>query len=81
MPGPISDGFDPEWGSMENAHKIKVAIQDVYSKLSGILGQKSPLYILDLVREQNLTNKIKASLTEKEWRILRFTCERAEYSI
>jgi len=81
MPGPVSDSYDPEWGSSANAEEITNAIQNVYDKLSKILEQQKPLYILDLVRIHGLNKRIDATLTEKEWRILRFTCERAKESI
>jgi len=81
MPGPVSDRYDPEWGTGDNADEIREAIQEVYDKLSVVLGQSKPLYILDLVRVHGLNKRIDATLTEKEWRILRFACERAKESI
>lgn len=80
MPGPISSSYDPEWGSGENAQEIEDALGAVYERLSQILGHKQPIYILDLVR-QNLPEKTTATLTEKEWRLLRFAVERAKESI
>lgn len=81
MPGPVSDSYDPEWGTGDNADQIQEAIQKVYDKLSGILDGRPPMYILDLVRSNQLNKRINATLTEKEWRILRFACERAKESI
>ena len=81
MPGPVSDSYDAEWGTAANGDEIKDAIQAVYDKLSNILGHQPPLFILDLMQEKGLTRNITAGLTEKEWRILRFACERARDSI
>lgn len=81
MPGPVSDSYDPEWGTGANAGEIVDAIQAVYDKLSVILGNQPPLWILDLVRSESLNRIIEAKLTEREWRILRFACERAKDSI
>ncbi len=80
MPGPISDNYDPEWGTGENAGKIKEELWKVYKELSKILNHRNPKYILDLVNE-DLPNKIVADLTEKQWRMLRFAVERAMDSI
>ena len=81
MPGPVSDRYDPEWGTGDNGSQIENEIQKVYDKLSSILGNQEPIYILDLVKNQEMTEKLNASLTIKEWRILRFACERAKESI
>lgn len=80
MPGSISDSYDPEWGTLSNGAEIVCAIDNVYEKISNVLGGKPPIYILELVNMDN-GRIITASLTEKEWRILRFTCERAKESI
>ncbi len=80
MPGSVSDSYDPEWGVGDTAEKIETALQDVYSKVSNILKNKPPIYIGDLI-DADLPKKITATLTEKEWRLLRFACERAKGSI
>jgi hypothetical protein len=81
MPGPVSDAFDPEWSTSENAHNIRDALSKVYDKLSFVLGNRKPIYILELIDAENLNDEIAALLTEQEWRILRFACERAMDSI
>lgn len=80
MPGPISDSFDPEWGTTANGGEISDALEGMYDRLTGILSDRSPMYILDLVKA-NLSNPIPATLSEKEWRLLRFALERARESI
>lgn len=80
MPGPVSDSYDPEWSTSANAGEIDDALKEVYDRLSGILGHREPKYILDLVRD-DLPTPISATLSEKEWRLLRFAVERARESI
>jgi len=80
MPGPVSDSYDPEWSTAANADDIREALNNMYSRVSEILGNQEPIYILDLVRTE-LPEKITATLSEREWRILRFALERAEGSI
>jgi hypothetical protein len=86
MPGPVSDSYDPEWGTGYNGSLIKEALGRLYGRVSEILGNKPPIYILDLVDEDelecpSLPTPIAATLTEWEWRVLRFALERAKDSI
>jgi len=80
MPGPVSDSYDPEWGTREPAERIIEELNSVHAKVSEILGGKPPIYILDLIGDK-LPREISATLTEKEWRFLRFALERASESI
>ena len=80
MPGPVSDSYDPEWGSAANGGLIADALRSVYGHVTEILDGKPPKYILDLLRE-DLAGQIPATLTEKEWRVIRFALERADESI
>lgn len=80
MPGPVSDSYDPEWGTGDNAAKISSALTSVYGIVSGVLGLQKPVYIGDLVG-MDLPTPITATLTEKQWRIIRFALERARESI
>lgn len=80
MPGPVSDSYDPEWGTRANAGDIQEELSHVYNLVSDVLGGSKPIYILDLVQE-DLPNQLTATLTEKEWRIIRFALERASESV
>ena len=80
MPGPISDSYDPEWGSSSNVAEIVEILDEVYAKVANILGGQPPMFILDLVKA-DLPEPIDAILTTKEWRIIRFALERARDSI
>ena len=82
MPGPVSDSFDPEWGTTSNAEPIHDAISTLYDRVSGILGHREPMDIRKLaLQADELTQTIPATLTEWEWRIIRFSLERAGESI
>lgn len=80
MPGPVSDSYDPEFGTSYNCHLISEALGDVYGKISTVLGQKPPLYILELINNE-FPEPITATLSTKEWRLIRFALERARESL
>ena len=80
MPGPVSDSYDPEWGTSANAAEIDNSLEEVYDQLTGILDGKPPMEIGVLVDEY-LPTLISATLSEREWRLLRFAVERARDSI
>lgn len=81
MPGPVSDSYDPEFGTSSNADGVRSALDNMYNTVSHILKDKVPIYILDLVQEEGMMNSITAQLTEKEWRIIRFALERVRDSV
>ena len=80
MPGPVSDSYDPEWGTGERADAIRSALGWVYGDVSRILGNRPPMFVGDLV-EADLPAPITATLTERQWRLIRFALERAGESI
>jgi hypothetical protein len=82
MPGPISDAYDPEWGTRANAQAILEAIDTLHDRVTGVLGGREPIDIRKLAEQQDeLTTAINATLSEWEWRIIRFALERASDSI
>lgn len=82
MPGPVSDSYDPEWGTSRAAGDIKNAIESVYKTVSSILGDRDPVDIRNLAYEESKrSSQITARLSEWQWRIIRFSLERAEESI
>lgn len=80
MPGPVSDNYDPEWGTGDNAERIGDALQVAYDRVSEVLGNKKPMYILRLL-DVAFPRNIAATLNEKTWRVIRFALERARDSI
>ncbi len=81
MPGPMSDSYHPEFSTGANADAITGALREVYHRVTDILGKRPPLYILDVVNLVDCTMAANATLTEREWRLIRFAIERAIDSI
>lgn len=80
MPGSVSDAYDPEWGTAANGDAIRERLKGLHEDVSNIVGNVPPLFILDLLAA-DLPREINVTLTEKQWRIIRFALERAEESI
>lgn len=80
MPGPVSDSYDPEWGTGENKAAISSELEAVYRIVSSVVHERPPVYILNLVRA-DMPQPITATLTEKQWRMIRFAIERAGDSL
>ncbi len=81
MPGPVSDSYDPEFGTRANADSIAVEMRKMHREISRIMNDVPPLCILDLVASTDLDKEITATLTERQWRLLRFATERAAGSL
>lgn len=79
MPGPVSDSYDPEFSTAENAGRIREALAEAHKTLGNVIGGP-PLPILEVV-DGGHRGGIPATLDERTWRILRFACERAQDSI
>jgi hypothetical protein len=79
MPGPVSDSYDPEFSTGENARKIAEAVGMMHTKIGEHL-QSPPQYIVNVVLgDPGPVSSLE--LTEQQWRILRFACERALESL
>ena len=78
MPEPVSDSHDPEWCTSGN-RAVHEALQTMHGKLGTAIGSP-PRYILHVVRG-NDGKRTTLAFTEKQWRVLRFACERAMDSI
>lgn len=80
MPGPVSDSYDFEFGTSDNANDVREGLQSVVDQIGGLLGAKL-LNIVDIVRSESLQTKVTIELTEQELRIIRFGLNRAIASI
>ena len=77
MPGPVSDSYDPEFGTGANAADVGAAIRELSERLSkSVLRGKPVRYIVQVVHGLNGPDTA-AKLSEKEWRIIRFCLNRA----
>lgn len=80
MPGSISDSYDIEWGTAAKGDEIREQLAAVHRIVSAVLGHLPPIYIGDLVRDGDGA-AVSGTLSEKQWRIVRFALERAGESI
>jgi hypothetical protein len=72
MPGPVSDSYDPIWGTADNAALVQSAIRSVRRDIGQIIGS-GPQYILDVIRyKKNDENLQQITLSERQLRIIRF---------
>lgn len=79
MPGPVSDSYDPEFGTGENAALVRENIQQQVDRLSPLLGERKN--ILDVVKGRAGERLSGIRLTERDARVIRFALERALESI
>jgi hypothetical protein len=78
MPGPISDSYDPVWGTASNASEVRDGIHEMDVVLTHMIktlahSEEAPRYILNEIRRKDHT-KIQVELTERQMRILRYAC-------
>jgi hypothetical protein len=79
MPGPVSDAYDPEFGTSSNAALVREGIGEVDILLTGILGDG----LKDIVSVgAGASGKCRSlRLTERQMRLARFAIRRALESI
>ncbi len=70
MPGPVSDSYDPVWGTAANADVVRDALKKVRDKLAANIGGP-PKFILDVARQSNGVFQTYI-FSERELRLLRF---------
>lgn len=80
MPGSISDGYDPEFGTAANAAEVEEAVRAVCQRITDVIGSKQLRNILDVIHGPPGPS-FTATLSEREWRILRFAVNRALASL
>lgn len=80
MPGPVSDAYDPEWGTAANGDVIREELARLHTHLSAMLNNPAPLFILDLLG-QEMPDPVVIAMTTRDWRVIRFALERAGESI
>jgi hypothetical protein len=82
MPGPVSDSFDPEFSTAANAGDVSEAIKAVRDQITAKVfrGDQTLKYIVGVVHGK--AGRLTAmSLSEKDWRVIRFCLNRALDSI
>ncbi len=78
-PGPVSDSYDPEFSTGENAQDVADGINSIVNKIDSKLGSELE-YIVDVVHGSE-GKKVEFILSEREMRIVRFGLNRALESI
>jgi len=75
MPGPVSDSYDPEFGTSSNCQLVKDEIKKQVDKIGELLGPRLK-YIVSVCEGPQGKGKT-LRLTEKELRVIRFALNRA----
>ena len=90
MPGPVSDSYDPEFGTGEHAEQVNRGLQAVVDRITSTLGPELANIVEvaydnikwdDGVAPNRYQGKHVLSLTEQELRLIRFGLLRALESI
>jgi hypothetical protein len=75
MPGPVSDSYDPEFGTCTNADDIRRVIKDVVDRMDSYLGPE--LKDIVEVAQAPYGKASRLFLNEREMRVIRFSLNRA----
>ena len=85
MPGPVSDSYDPEFGTSNNAGIVRSALDQVLGRVSEALGPEKKGIVGVAIGTREVIEDVAAgpSVTfhERELRLIRFGLERAKESI
>jgi hypothetical protein len=86
MPGPVSDSYDPEFGTAENAMMVHDAVHYVRDLLGIAIGSEARLPVVDMARSELLEENpaspaLTVVFTERQLRIMRFALDRALESL
>jgi hypothetical protein len=76
MPGPVSDSYDPEFGTGENARMVKDEIESCIRAIGGQAGLRSRKPILEVLSGPAKTYAT-VTLSRRSWRAVRFALHRA----
>lgn len=75
MPGPVSDSYDPEFGTGQNSADVREGIEKVVEKMGRYLGPELK-NIVGVVQGPSGKGK-SVYLSEREMRIIRFGLNRS----
>lgn len=73
MPGPVSDSYDPEFGTGANAAAVREALQEIRDELTAVLGPD----LKNIVEVAHMPKRGK----ERQRRLIRFAIDRAMESL
>jgi hypothetical protein len=75
MPGPVSDSYDPEFGTGSNAEDVKFAMEAVVNRIGKKIG--SELKNIVEIAQGPVGKRESFDLSEAELRVIRFSINRA----
>jgi len=76
-PGPVSDSYDPEFGTGENAREVRAAIEQCIRAIGTQASLRGRKPILDVLNRPPAILYKSVALTTKDWRVVRFALHRA----
>lgn len=80
MPGPVSDSFDPEFGTGANADMVQAAVAGVVARITEHLGPGLK-NIVEIAYEGPEGPEHPPAFSENELRVIRFGLNRALESL
>jgi hypothetical protein len=82
MPGPVSDSYDPEFGTAANAEAVATEIQYARNLITQLVfgGDEKLKNIIQIVHGKS-GEMTSMRLSEKQWRVIRFALNRALESL
>lgn len=76
MPGPVSDSYDPEFGTTTNAYDVKDALKEITFTIKDHLGPELK-HIVDVVHnDKYIEHLFNLHFSERELRLIRFAINR-----
>jgi len=72
MPGPVSDCYDPEFGTAANRDDVKKAIEEVRALVASWIGPQLKPIVAVAQSEHSLNTNHIVNLTEKQLRLIRY---------
>lgn len=81
MPGPVSDSYDPEFGTGANAQDVSNAISLVIAKIESSLGPELHNIVQVVQNKEEYAYLHQCRFTEWQLRAIRFGLNRALESI
>ena len=77
MPGPISDSYDPEFGTGQNAQDVREAIAKTGKRIDVVIGEELKDILWIVHSPEDFKTEYPVTFTEQELRIIRFCLIRA----
>lgn len=80
MPRPVSDSYDPEFGTGANADDVRKAIADTGRVIDRAIGRELK-DIVQVVQGEDGEDRVTVTFSERQLRVIRFCLIRAHESV